>query len=417
MLDDRICPGCRTPTLADRPERLGVLAGLCTACERLWLPAADLAKLVGHVPATRAPLIPPFGVSAAPCPSCQALAVEPAECDGGELLHCTACGGVLLTRGVLDALRGSRRQGAVAGLAAATSRTSLPAATVDEGVSRGQPKVLPSTEEIRAVLRGEAVDGGPQDRPDRVPFDHPWLDLGTYPLAALFAWLISGSEGAMTFMLPAQIFIHELGHAIPSWLSSRRALPLPCGVTFWEEEQSLFVGFGMVFLLGVLIVHAFRERRPFGIALGAGALVLLAFFSLAISNDRSFEWTILGGVAGEFWVSTLLIVSFFFRMPDRLRWDFFRMVLIFPAFTTWVAATRLWFGIAVGSERMPTGSIFGGSHDEGGDLNRLMNEYGWAADELTRFYTGLAVLTGVLILAVYVAVGSRRWSRWARRRT
>jgi len=293
----------------------------------------------------------------------------------------------------------------------------LPAATVDEGVTRGQPKLLPSTEEIRAVLRGDTDEGVMADRPDRVPFDQPWLDIGMYPLAALFALLITSSDGAMTLMLPAQIFIHELGHAIPSWLSSRRALPLPCGVTFWEEEQSLFVGFGMVFLLGVLMVHAYRERRPFGIALGTGALLLLAFFSLGISNDRSFEWTILGGVAGEFWVSTLMIVSFFFRMPDRLRWDFFRLLIIFPAFTTWVAATRLWFGIATGSADMPTGSIFGGSHDEGGDLNRLMNEYGWAADELTRFYTGLAVLTGALILVVYVAVGSRRWSRWARHRT
>lgn len=417
MLDDRICPGCRTPTLADRPERLGVLAGLCTTCERLWLDAGDLVKLVGHAPETRDPLIPALMSTAAPCPSCHLHEVEPAECDAGELLRCRVCGGVLLTRGVLDDLRGSQRPGAVAGLAAATSRTSLPAATVAEGEQRGQPKVLPSTEEIRAVLRGEPADGRMQDRPDRVPFDQPWLDLGMYPLAALFALLITSSDGAMTLMLPAQIFIHELGHAIPSWLSSRRALPLPCGVTFWEEEQSLFVGFGMVFLLSVLMVHAYRERRPFGIALGAGALVLLGFFTLGISNDRSFEWTILGGVAGEFWVSALMIVSFYFRMPDRLRWDFFRLLLIFPAFTTWVAATRLWFGIATGSASMPTGSIFGGSHDEGGDLNRLMNEYGWAADELTRFYTSLAFLTGLLILAVYVGAGSRRWSRWAHRRT
>jgi hypothetical protein len=277
--------------------------------------------------------------------------------------------------------------------------------------------VLPSTDEIRAVLRGDSDDGSPVDRPDRVPFDHPWLELGTYPLAALFALLITSSQGAMTLMLPAQIFIHELGHAIPSWLSSRRALPLPCGVTFWEEEQSLFVGLGMVFLLGVLGVHSYRERRPFGIALAALFLLLLGFFSLGISNDRSFEWTILGGVAGEFWVSTLMIVSFYFRMPDRLRWDFFRMVLILPAFATWVAATRLWVGIAFGRAQLPTGTIFGGSHDGGGDLNRLMTEYGWTKEGLTSFYTGLGVLTGALIVAVYVGVGSRRWSRWGPRRT
>ncbi|MBK8589169.1 MAG: hypothetical protein IPN77_08550 [Sandaracinaceae bacterium] len=74
-------------------------------------------------------------------------------------------------------------------------------------------------------------------------------------------------------------------------------------------------------------------------------------------------------------------------MPDRLRWDFFRLVLIFPAFATWVAATRLWFGIAFGRARLPTGTIFGGSHDGGGDLDRLMMEYGWTKAGLTSFYT------------------------------
>ena len=179
--------------------------------------------------------------------------------------------------------------------------------------------------------------------------------------------------------------------------NSPTALPLPCGVTFWAEEQSLFVGFGMVFLLGVLITYAHRERRMFGVGLGVAALVGLAFFSLGISNDRSFEWTILGGVAGEFWVSALMIVSFFFRMPDRLRWDFFRMLLIFPAFATWWSATRLWFGVAFGSARMPTGTIFGGSHDGGGDLNRLMSQYGWSEGGLTSFYTTMSILTGAVL--------------------
>ena len=139
MLDDRICPGCMTPTLADRPERLGVLAGLCTTCERLWLDAADLEKLVGHVPETRAPLIPPLATSFATCPSCHTHEVSEAECDAGELLRCRVCGGVLLTRAVLGGLRGSQRKGAVASLSAA-SRTSLPAATLEEAMERGQPK-------------------------------------------------------------------------------------------------------------------------------------------------------------------------------------------------------------------------------------------------------------------------------------
>ncbi|MCA9535472.1 MAG: zf-TFIIB domain-containing protein [Myxococcales bacterium] len=416
MLDDRTCPACRTATLGDRPERAGVLAGLCSGCERLWLDAADLVKLAGHAPPMREPLLPTLPGADAPCPSCEAIAVREVESDAGPLLRCEACGGVLLTRAVLDGLRGRQRAGAVASLAAESARVSA-APSVDEGLERAKPKRLPSTAEIRAALRVEVDEDGARDRPDRVPFDHPWLELGTYPIAALFGFLLSSSDGAMTLVLPMQIFIHELGHAIPSWLSSRRALPLPCGVTFWEEEKSLFVGFGMVFLLTVLMVYAYRERRPFGVGLGAVFMLGLACMSLLVDNDRSFEWTILGGVAGEFWVSALMIVSFFFRMPDRLRWDFFRMLLIFPAFATWMSASRLWFGVAFGSARMPTGTIFGGSHDGAGDLNRLIHDYGWSEAGLTSFYTSLSILTGALIVGVYAFVGFRKWSRSAPHRT
>ncbi|MCB9659719.1 MAG: zf-TFIIB domain-containing protein [Sandaracinaceae bacterium] len=415
MLEDRVCPGCHTPTLGDRPERRGVLAGLCTRCERLWLDRADLLTLVGHEPELRAPLLPGLAGTDALCPACGQAAVGERECDAGPLLCCSACGGVLLTRAVLDGLRGSQRAGAVASLVDASERVSA-APSVDAGLQRGEGPRLPTGAELRAALRRDD-DAPVGDRPDRVPFDHPVVELGTFPLAAVLGWLVSSSDGAMTFVLPVQLFIHELGHAVPSWLSSRRALPLPCGVTFWEEQRSLFVGLGMAFLFGVLAVYAYRERRPFGVALSAVGLALLAFFSLAISAERSFEWTILGGVAGEFWISALMIVSFFFRLPDRLRWDFFRVLLIFPAFATWWSATRLWFGVALGTARMPMGTIFGGSHDGSGDLDRLIHAYGWSEAGLTSFYTAMALLTGASLIAAYAAVGFRRWSRSVPHRT
>src|SRR5690606_17040927 len=110
-----------------------VLAGLCTRCERLWLDAPDLRTLVGHTPTTREPLIPTLPTPPAPCPSCHQEAVRDVECDAGELMRCDACGGVLLTRAVLDGLRGSRRAGAVASLAVA-STSAAPAPSVEAGV-------------------------------------------------------------------------------------------------------------------------------------------------------------------------------------------------------------------------------------------------------------------------------------------
>ena len=95
-------------------------------------------------------------------------------------------------------------------------------------------------------------------------------------------------------------------------------------------------------------------------------------------------------------------MAFFVRLPDRLRWDFFRFLVLIPAFTTWMAATRLWFGVVAGTARLPTGTIFGGAHDSGGDINRLMNEYGWSSGSLVAFGTTFATLTGVMILATYM---------------
>jgi hypothetical protein len=244
---------------------------------------------------------------------------------------------------------------------------------------------------------------------DRLSFDQPWVDVLALPVALLASLLVGSTTLGRLLLLPFQIQFHELGHASVAWLSGRAALPLPFGFTFWKEERSLFTGCCVVFLLGLLLVYALREKRPFGVLIGVlscAAFVELTFLS---SVDRSRELILLAGLAGELLLSSLAMVAFYFPLPDRLRWDFFRFVLLLPASGCWLAALRLWFGVWRGTRALPMGSILG--TDGSGDLDRLMAEYGHDARSIAAGYGELALWTIGLVLAVYTVFALRAWLR------
>jgi hypothetical protein len=249
--------------------------------------------------------------------------------------------------------------------------------------------------------------GEPLERMDRLAFGHPWVDLLALPSAFLAALLLTASSFGRLLAFPIEIVFHELGHAVPSWLSSRAALPLPCGITFHSESQSAFTGLCFVFLLGVLAYRGYREERPFVVGVAAACFALFLVFSLLLSAERTEELILLGGIAGELWLSALVIASFYFPMPDRLRWDFFRVLLLPIACVAFVATTRLWWGVAAGTSDMPLGSLFGGRDDGAGDLDRLMIDFGWFPEALVHVYLRLALACGAALFGLYAAFAVR----------
>jgi hypothetical protein len=108
-----------------------------------------------------------------------------------------------------------------------------------------------------------------------------------------------------------------------------------------------------------------------------------------------------GGIAGEFILPCVVLVAFFFPLPDRLRWDFFRFVLLLPAAGTWVASTRLWLDVSRGLRPLPMGSILGVTGDGSGDLDRLISEHGFSPASITHLYLSLAGLTATVLLLAY----------------
>lgn len=254
---------------------------------------------------------------------------------------------------------------------------------------------------------------------DRIEFDQPWVDLLALPVALLVALLFGSSWFGRLLMVPVQIQFHELGHAMMAWLSSRPALPLPFGFTFIGETQSLFTGACVLFLLGLFLHRSLREKRPFAALLALLLLVAFGVLSLLMSADASRMLFLLGGIAGEFVLSALVLVSFYVPLPDRMRWDFFRFVVLGPAMACWVAAIELWFGVWRGTANLPMGSIVGG--EGAGDLDRLIAEYGFDRRSLTALYGELALWTMGLVLLVYgvfalrAALRLRPRRRFARR--
>jgi hypothetical protein len=294
---------------------------------------------------------------------------------GGQALQCERCQGLFVAAGVLPELRATF---------ARKSRAPRPSGPLPSS----RPATRPFGEQRELVG-------------DRLSFEDPWILLLALPCALVLSYLVSLSELGRLLLYPVQLQFHELGHALFAWLSSRSALPLPFGFTFWRIEQSLMTGACMLFLLSVLAYRGYLERRKFALGLSAALLLAFVFLTLVLEPATSLMLMLLGGIAGEFILSCMVLVAFFFPLPDRLRWDFFRFVMLLPAAGTWVASTRLWLDVSRGIRPLPMGSILGTTGDGSGDLDRLIAEHGFSPASLTHLYLSLAGLTATVLALTY----------------
>lgn len=200
------------------------------------------------------------------------------------------------------------------------------------------------------------------------------------------------------------IWIHECGHATVAWLCGYRALPLPFGWTSISHERSLFVYFGLLTLLGLLFWSGLKEKRRWPMML-AGILALMQFYlTWIISEHTTFLLFSFGGIGGEFYLSTLLIVSFFFPLPNYWRWDFYRYPAVLAAGFTFISSFTHWRHVKRGLEAIPWGTLFGGGGDSGGDMNQLSEVYGWGDQRIIDTYNSLGSICAIAILSVYLYV-------------
>ncbi len=217
-------------------------------------------------------------------------------------------------------------------------------------------------------------------------FDNWKVNVFVPPLLLGLTWAITISPLGF-FLKGFHVWMHEFGHAVPAWLCGFRATPLPFGWTPVEPEYSHFVYWGLLLLFGILFVAGWKERKVWAM-IAAVALAGLQYYMTWRMPDyrQEFWWSAFGGVGGEFVLSTLLMMFFFVRLPDKFRWGACRYVFFFIGATAFLNIVLFWDKVYRRLEEIPFGSMINGEDDEGGDMNRLMDGYGWKKFDIRRNY-------------------------------
>jgi Zn-finger nucleic acid-binding protein len=363
----------------------GVEVELCAHCRGLFLDRHEIRQLVGRGSLAKATEIVPVSLGdeiGMRCPKCVEPAMQPLRVIGAEdaqSWQCRTCGGMWLAEGAFFTLAQALRVSDLAPKVASTC------ARLDE------PKYADS----------------PQLAHSRSRYDKGIENLFALPVAMALSWLFCSTSLGRLFTSMVGMPFHELGHAAASWLSSRIAIPLPF-FTVWYDDQSWLMGLLVATVLGWLLFHTRREKNHFMFAISSAALVGWAVATFVISPRTTLMWQILSGALGEIVFGAFLLVAFHFPLPDRFRWDFWRWIVLVPAALCFMHALLLWRTVEADVTQMPWGSAIGAESD--GDMNRLVQQFAWGANELAALYLS-AAYAGLASLAMTYGYAAYRLKR------
>ncbi len=216
-------------------------------------------------------------------------------------------------------------------------------------------------------------------------FDHWGVNVFVPPLLLAFVWVVNVSPLGF-FLKGFHVWMHEFGHAVPAWLAGWRATPLPFGWTPVEQVHSNFVYFGLLLMFGLLAAAGVKERKVWPVLAAVAIAGLQYYMTWRLPETRKEFWMVFGGVGGEFALSTLFMMAFWVQLPEKFRWGACRYVFFLIGATAFLNIWVRWGDIHRGLEEIPFGSMINGEEDAGGDMNRLMDDYGWKKFDIRRNY-------------------------------
>ncbi len=250
---------------------------------------------------------------------------------------------------------------------------------------------------------------------DPFSFNNRYINRCALPIAIAIAIVAQLLVFPRLLLRPIQIWIHEFGHATVAWLAGHRATPLPFGWTNVGEDRSLIVYLCCLALLLLLFWTGWKEQKYWAMGM-AGILAIVQFYmTWVMPIDTYLMWLSFGGVGGEFYLSTLLMICFYFPLPDKFRWDFWRYICLLFAACTFTESFRMWHQIKTGSAEIPWGTMLGGQGDAGGDMNNL-SAYGWSDAQIVNTYSQLGNICLLGLLAIYFifllkSLPNRSWQK------
>ncbi len=225
--------------------------------------------------------------------------------------------------------------------------------------------------------------------------------LLAFPLVFVGAWLLVSTDlGGFIGRTFFGMWLHELGHAVASWLCGRFAVPLPW-VTYTSGHSWLV---DLAWLGGVPALFVFGRRRGSrvwqGLAVGLAVLAVPAHLLTPTQQEAFFTFAGEGGAMlfGAALASTFLLPPTVKPLQGGLRLGW----LVIGAIA-WADATHLW----VLARRDPANLPFGLENGMESDATKLVDRFHWAEDVMISRYLSLGA---ACLVAVLVA-----WA-WALRR-
>jgi hypothetical protein len=207
------------------------------------------------------------------------------------------------------------------------------------------------------------------------------------PLLLLAFVLLVNLSPLGFFLKGFHVWMHEFGHATAAWLCGFRATPLPLGWTPVEPVYSPFVYWGLLLMFVILFVAGWKERKVWAMVAAVALAGLQYYMTWRMpALTQEFWWSAFGGVGGEFYLSTLFMMFFWVQLPEKFKWGACRYVFFFIGATAFLNIWLRWRDIYHGLEEIPFGSMINGEDDQGGDMNKLMDGFGWKKFAIRRNY-------------------------------
>ena len=221
------------------------------------------------------------------------------------------------------------------------------------------------------------------------------------PALAVVAYFLSRADGfLMNFLFwHFQMGFHELGHAIAGWMTGQAAIPT-YGFTILFGES---VFFHVLFLaaLGGGAYYGQVEESAFLKWVCTGLfLISLAVWAIARGPQIIMLFN-LGGFLGEILISTIFICSFYYQLPRRFHWGFFRYFFVFISFIVLFKSYNTWSRAYQSPGNLPMSGSIHSSTDKS-DTEKLLESRMWTGHTLPNFLVKTQQLCFFVIIVHYI---------------
>lgn len=192
---------------------------------------------------------------------------------------------------------------------------------------------------------------------------------------------------------------HECGHALAGWMTGQFAVPT-YGFTLLLGQSNIFLLIFLVLSAGA--VYYFKAEGYLYLALFFLSLIVFSLITFIFAKNEFTEVLFnVGGFLGEIIFSTFLICGYYYEFPKKIRWDFFRYVVVLFAFVVLFKSHETWLRAKHSPSHLPmSGSIL--SETDKSDTEKILASHFWNGRTLPVFLVKLHNLSLILIVGHFI---------------